>query len=1071
MTEFAESSDYRGWGPGRVVFRDDAAGTVEIDFFVSPTEGFHQVTVEADSVRGVQLQRQTTVYVIDPESGNFTQGRLYMDGEVDANALDPERYPDLPEQGRVYVVKFPKGLELAVPPERVYVRWSKPLESPVPWLASHCHQGSYLYKKRFEVLSEILNQRSVFAGLTGLASSSVELMEHQFDVVRKVLHDPIMRYVLADEVGLGKTIEAGIIIRQHLLDAHEPRVLVLAPEHLVAQWTGELTGMFGLSKYLERSVKVRSASDVSSALDAFEATPSMLVVDEAHQLASMAHQDEGRPNYAAVAALTQKVKHVLLLSATPVIRNEEGFLAMLHLLDPAVYQLDEIDDFKDLISKSTKIGELVTRLRPQQNPYLLRDTLQQLTDFATDGDQLGALMERLEALVDEDRDLPERMEAISALRLHLKEVYRVHERLVRSSRDDPTVSPHLPSGRKLEAEPYDNEPYSDAYDFLEDWRWAVVGASVPTASSFAKGTFAAWVDASLVHPSELCRDLQARLDKLRDGTADPLFDDEEDMLAGALTKIGGRQFATRPALVQEIRSRTRGFDRKAVVFTSSTDRAEHLCKELTDALGPRVAQVSPQDPNVGQRFIDDPRLQVLVVDEKGEEGLNLQRAQNTVAVHADLPMSPIRVEQRLGRLDRIHATAMTVVSSVRYLDEGYEGAVLRFLKASGVFESSVAPVQFLLKDVLAHVRDQLLERGVEAIDDACRDMREREHEFSLEEEKDRSKRLRILDEMERPQTERVLYEHLEDYAYGGGAEAFEKGVRSWLGPGCLNLDDIEESTGVRFKYWGRSLLPKSQFRECFRSALEDSKRTHCVVFDRDKAIKVRQRLARVGSPLIEAVERQARADERGMAYSIWRQAQSLGKDFEPAVHFRFDFLVEAALDRDKAALRRIADRILPPRLETVWINPQLCEEEDERYLEILRVEIKSGRLGTRDETLRAGETWTRAEEVLGGRWADLCTMAEDAAREIIAARPSIEELVASAIEKVRVRHTRTATILNARAGRMTGVAPHGVVETIEQEKQWASELERAVAEPRRILQFCGAIVLSNKELPAGDEDL
>ena len=67
---------------------------------------------------------------------------------------------------------------------------------------------------------------SAAQGLTALLSASIDLMPHQVAAVRRVLNDPIQRYLLADEVGLGKTIEAGLIIRQHLIDNPETQVLV-----------------------------------------------------------------------------------------------------------------------------------------------------------------------------------------------------------------------------------------------------------------------------------------------------------------------------------------------------------------------------------------------------------------------------------------------------------------------------------------------------------------------------------------------------------------------------------------------------------------------------------------------------------------------------------------------------------------------------------------------------------------------------------------------------------------------------------------------------------------------------
>ena len=79
------------------------------------------------------------------------------------------------------------------------------------------HRYSLFFDGRSKIVGHLSAQRAAFGGLIGLASGAVELLEHQVTIVRRILRDPIERYLLAHEVGLGKTIEAGILIRQHTL--------------------------------------------------------------------------------------------------------------------------------------------------------------------------------------------------------------------------------------------------------------------------------------------------------------------------------------------------------------------------------------------------------------------------------------------------------------------------------------------------------------------------------------------------------------------------------------------------------------------------------------------------------------------------------------------------------------------------------------------------------------------------------------------------------------------------------------------------------------------------------------
>src|SRR5690606_10944193 len=89
-------------------------------------------------------------------------------------------------------------------------------------------------------LRRLRGLRSTAQGLTSVLAGSIELVPHQVATVRRVTTDRIQRYLLADEVGLGKTIEAGLIIRQLLIDNPRLRVVVSVPDALVNQWKSEL---------------------------------------------------------------------------------------------------------------------------------------------------------------------------------------------------------------------------------------------------------------------------------------------------------------------------------------------------------------------------------------------------------------------------------------------------------------------------------------------------------------------------------------------------------------------------------------------------------------------------------------------------------------------------------------------------------------------------------------------------------------------------------------------------------------------------------------------------------------
>ena len=203
-----------------------------------------------------------------------------------------------------YPVRFPNGKDTVLARSQLYVRWSHPIDDPTAYLAAQITETPFFFEGRRQIVAHLAAQRAAFGGQTGLASSAIELLAHQVAIARRVLADPVERYLLADEVGLGKTIEAGVLIRQHVIDfPQEARVLVVAPNHLLGQWRSELAAKFFLSQ--DRRVAVVSEEEASELIDIPGLT--MLVVDEAQRPSIRAFDvDEGqRRLYRTLKTLTQ----------------------------------------------------------------------------------------------------------------------------------------------------------------------------------------------------------------------------------------------------------------------------------------------------------------------------------------------------------------------------------------------------------------------------------------------------------------------------------------------------------------------------------------------------------------------------------------------------------------------------------------------------------------------------------------------------------------------------------------------------------------------------------------------
>jgi len=114
-------------------------------------------------------------------------------------------------------------VDFLVPEAQLRVRWDQPVTNPVDVLVAGANETAYFRDARLPMLQSLVAQRAASGGASALLSSAVEIFPHQVQAALTVLSDPVQRYLLADEVGLGKTIEAGFVIRQVLLDQPQSR--------------------------------------------------------------------------------------------------------------------------------------------------------------------------------------------------------------------------------------------------------------------------------------------------------------------------------------------------------------------------------------------------------------------------------------------------------------------------------------------------------------------------------------------------------------------------------------------------------------------------------------------------------------------------------------------------------------------------------------------------------------------------------------------------------------------------------------------------------------------------------
>lgn len=457
-------------------------------------------------------------------------------------------------------------------------------------------------------------------GLTG-----VEHLPHQIETVRKVLRRFHGRVLLADEVGLGKTIEACLLLREYLLRGLAKRVLILVPTPLVSQWREELSSKFHLDfstpprtsvadrvefwRQTDRVlVSLAFAKSRKRAELVADAPWDLVIVDEAHHCKNRATQ-----NWRLINSL--KRRHLFLLSATPVQNNLLELYNLLTLLEPG--HLKTESDFK---------RQYVRRSNPRDPRN--RERLRSL---------LGEVMVRnTRSLV--QMDLPARY---------------AHTIVAQPTGDEATLYQHLdhylrsrksPLGGGGSIGPSGEGDDEDAAPPLPDGDEGLSASSASTSEGFpplGRRQLSILLSAAGSHAGALAQSLENIVGV--DPTARALI---------ALARRIGR--TAKDERLLELLRKSRG--EKMLVFATFRRTLEHLQELLTEEGVPFATYSGAESEAEKDAAVAEFRDQtpVLLCSESGGEGRNLQFA-NTV-VNFDLPWNPMRIEQRVGRIHRIGQT-------------------------------------------------------------------------------------------------------------------------------------------------------------------------------------------------------------------------------------------------------------------------------------------------------------------------------------------------------------------------------------------------------------------------------
>ena len=541
----------------------------------------------------------------------------------------------------------------------------------------------------------------LFDPLLAIHTSLVEPLPHQITgVYGEMLPRQPLRFLLADDPGAGKTIMAGLLIKELLVRGDLHRCLIVCPGMLADQWQDELHFKFHLPFEILTNDKLESArtgnwflenplaicrldklsrdESVQAKLD--QTDWDLIVVDEAHKMSASFFGGEVKATkrYRLGQQLSPLTRHFLLVTATPHNGKEEDFQLFMALLDgdrfegrfrDGVHQVNVSDLMRRLV-KEQLLKFDGTPLFPERLaytvPYPLSDLEARLYKEVTD--YVREEFNRADALDNEGRkgtvgfaltilqrrlaSSPEAIyQSLRRRRERLEKRLREEQLLKRGGATSIDVAGQVPSYSDEDLDELDDAPSAE----IEQAEQQVIDQAT-----------AARTIAELEAEIAILRGLEELALRVRQSGTDRKWDELSKLLQNQAEMFDAQ-----------------GHRRKLVIFTEQRDTLNYLADRIRGLIGRPETVVTihggmgREDRRKAQEsFTQDKEIEILVATDAAGEGINLQRAH--LMVNYDMPWNPNRLEQRFGRIHRIGQTEVCHLWNL-VADETREGDVFKRL--------------------------------------------------------------------------------------------------------------------------------------------------------------------------------------------------------------------------------------------------------------------------------------------------------------------------------------------------------------------------------------------------------
>jgi SNF2 family DNA or RNA helicase len=547
-----------------------------------------------------------------------------------------------------------------------------------------------------------------------LSISRVDPLPHQLEAVYDYfMRLPRIRFLLADDPGAGKTIMAGLLLKELKIRGLVKRTLIVAPANLCFQWQRELKEKFrepfevirsdvlratyGQNPWQEKNQVITSISWVSRIEDAKESLLrsrwDLVIVDEAHKMAAYS-ADKKTLAYKLGEALSTMTDHYLLMTATPHKGDPENFCLFLELLDRDIYG---------------SVESLEEAMRRHHAPFYLRRTKEALVSFPDPvTGQVKKLFTKREvrtASFELDGDEYDFYDALTRY---------VEDQSIKASEDDSARGRALSFTMAMLQRRFASSVYAvrRSLERMRDKRQKILADPEKYRKEQIEDRLPDDFDDL---PEDEQMEIEARLEGVV-ASIDPIALREEIQRLGKLVEharsLEGREIESKLVRLRKVLSDNNVFNdpkMKLLIFTEHKDTLDYLAGDGKDGrpLG-KLRQWSLKTTQIhggmkiGDRDTPGTRIQaerefrddaqILVATEAAGEGINLQFC--WFMVNYDIPWNPVRLEQRMGRIHRYGQEHDCLIFNFVALTPARAACWRSFSNASSRFEASWAPIRF-----------------------------------------------------------------------------------------------------------------------------------------------------------------------------------------------------------------------------------------------------------------------------------------------------------------------------------------------------------------------------------------